>query len=269
MSQESIILYSVSDATGDLAVNIAVAAARQFKELNSDIRRRPLSNTEEKIQRVIQEAKNENALILYTLVAAHLRHFLMEEAKAQGVTAVDVMGPVLDNIASIAALSPSDQPGLQYQMTGDYMRRTEVMTFTVKHDDGQGLDTIDEADIILLGISRTSKTPLSVYLAYRGYSVANVPLVKGVEPPAQLKSVSPGKMVGLIIEPEKLAGLRTSRLQKLGRPLNEDYASMEYIQEEIAFQRQIYTKLGNIPVINMTHKAIEEAATEILTVLGK
>ncbi len=269
MSQESVIIYAVSDATGDLAVNISIAAARQFKELNSDLRRRSLVNTEEKIRVVVQEAKQESALILYTLVSANMRQALMEEAKAQGVTAVDLMGPVLNSIARTANLTPSDEPGLQYQMTGDYMKRTEDMSFTVKHDDGQGLSSLDEADIILLGISRTSKTPLSVYLAYRGYKVANIPLVRNIEPPVELKELGRDRMVGLTVEPEKLMNLRASRLKKLGRPINEDYASLEFIKEELAFQRRVFIELGNIPVINMTTKAIEEAATEILTALGR
>ncbi len=269
MTGRRMTLFAVSDATGDLTVNVAIAAARQFNKLDPDIRRRALVTSREKVEAVVQEAKNEHGLIVHTLVAAELRQHLMEEAKAQGVPAVDVMGPVLDHIGSMVHLQPSDQPGMQYKMTGDYLKRTEVMTFTVKHDDGQGLDSINEADIIILGISRTSKTPLSIYLAYRGYRVAHVPIVKGVDIPRTLLNVDCSKIVGLIIDPEKIVTLRLSRLQKLGRPLNEDYANLEYIKEELAYQRRIFVDLGNIPVINVTSKAIEEAATEILTVLGK
>ncbi len=269
MQPEQMIIYAVSDATGDLAVNITVAAVRQFPDLNSNIERRAIVNTEEKVTEVVKAAKEAGAIIVYTLVSAELRQVLLDEAKAQGVRAVDVMGPVMDLIEHKAHLAPSDQPGMQYQMTGDYLKRTEMMTYTVKHDDGQGLDSLNEADIILLGISRTSKTPLSVYLAYRGYKVANVPLVMGVEPPAQLKNVDKQKMVGLVIDAEKMVNLRSSRLQKLGRPLNEDYADLDYIKEELAFQRRVFSQLGNIPVVSMTNKAIEEAATEILTILGR
>ena len=269
MNQSPVVLYAVSDATGDLTVNIAVAAARQFQELDSEIRRRSMVNTEEKVDEVVLEAKGEGAIILYTLVSSRLRQILMESAKAQGVTAIDVMGPVLDNIAAKAQLLPSDQPGLQYKVTRESLKRTETMTYTVRHDDGQGLETLDEADIIMSGISRTSKTPLSIYLAYRGFKVANIPIVKGVDIPSELFKVDRRKLVGLTIDPEELASLRISRLKKLGRPLDEAYASLEYITEELAYQRQVFVELGNIPVVNMTHKAIEEIATEILTVLGR
>lgn len=269
MKERPVTVYAVSDATGDLTVNIAVAAVRQFKELESDIRRRALVNTAEKIEAVVKEAKAEGAIVLYTLVSAEMRKVLMETAEEHSVKAVDVMGPVLDSLASHAAISPSDQPGMQYRVTGDYVRRTEVMAFTVKHDDGLGLDSLDDADIIILGISRTSKTPLSIYLGYRGFKVANIPIVKNVDVPRQIYAADQRKVVGLTMDSEKLTSLRKSRLQKLGRPLSEEYASLEYIQEELAYQRRVYAGLGNIPVINMTSKAIEEAATEILTVLGQ
>lgn len=269
MPSQRIILYAVSDATGDLTMNVAVAAARQFQELNPDIRRCPLVNTREKVEEMVQQAKREHALIIYTLVSAELRHLLMEEAKAQGVASVDVMGPVLESIAEKAHLRPSDQPGLQYKKATNFLKRTDSMIYTVKHDDGQTMDTVAEADIIMFGISRTSKTPLSIYLAYRGYRVANVPIVKGVELPRSVLNADRSKMVGVIIDPETLVQLRSARLQKLGRPLSEDYGRLDYIKEELAYQRQVFAKLGNIPVINITNKAIEEAATEILTVLGR
>ena len=131
------------------------------------------------------------------------------------------------------------------------------------------MDSLDQADIVILGISRTSKTPLSIYLGYRGFNVANIPIVKGVDMPVALQQVDRHKLVGLTIDPEKLVMLRASRLQKLGRPLNEDYANLDYIKEELTNQRRILVSLGNIPVVNMTSKAIEEAATEILTILGR
>lgn len=265
----ALILIAVSDATGDLAVNIAVAAARQFQGLEADIRRRALINTAGKIAAVIDEAKQTDAMIVYTLVSEEMRRLLEEMSEREGVIAVDVMGPVLGTIATQVAQSPSDKPGMQYRVTGDYLKRTEVMTFTVKHDDGLGLETLSDADIVILGISRTSKTPLSIYLGYRGFKVANIPIVRKVDVSHSVYKADRKKLVGLTIEADKLVSLRQSRLQKLGRPLSEEYASLEYIKDELAYQRRIFAELGNIPVINMTNKAIEEAATEILTVLGR
>lgn len=265
----ALILIAVSDATGDLAVNIAVAAARQFQGLEADIRRRALINTAAKIAAVIDEAKQTDAMIVYTLVSQEMRQLLEDMSEREGVIAVDVMGPVLGTIATQVEQAPSDKPGMQYRVTGDYLKRTEVMTYTVKHDDGLGLETLGDADIIILGISRTSKTPLSIYLGYRGFKVANVPIVRNVDVSRSVYHADKKKLVGLTIEADKLVSLRQSRLQKLGRPLSEEYASLEYIKEELAYQRRIFAELGNIPVINMTNKAIEEAATEILTVLGR
>lgn len=269
MADKPLILLAVSDATGDLAVNIAVAAARQFQGLEADIRRRALINTAAKIAEVLKEAKDVEAVIVYTLVSQEMRQLLQDMSEREGVIAVDVMGPVLGTIATQVSQIPSDRPGMQYRVTGDYLRRTEVMTYTVKHDDGLGLETLSDADIIILGISRTSKTPLSIYLGYRGFKVANVPIVRNVDVSRFVYDADKKKLVGMTIEAEKLVSLRQSRLQKLGRPLSEEYASLEYIKEELSYQRRIFSELGNIPVINMTNKAIEEAATEILTVLGR
>lgn len=269
MPEKPLIIYAVSDLTGDLSVNMAIAAVRQFRKLEPDVRRRARVDSPEKIKEIVDEAKAEGALILYTLVSSVFRHVLMEEAQGQGVRAIDLIGPVLETIAEKAGLEPSDQPGLQYKNRGHYLKKAETMTFTVKHDDGQGLETLDEADIIILGISRTSKTPLAIYLAYRGFKVANIPIVKGVDIPRELFKVDQRKLIALTIDQEKMVRLRSSRLQKLGRSLSEDYANPEYVNEEIAYQKKISAELGNIPIINITNKAIEEAATEILTILGR
>jgi [pyruvate, water dikinase]-phosphate phosphotransferase / [pyruvate, water dikinase] kinase len=268
MSEAPIVIYAVSDATGDLAVKVAVAAVRQFTEIHPEIRRRVRVNTSKKIFEVIDEAKEEGALILYTLVSTELRQIITDASVKAHVAAVDVIGPVLDHVGRLVNESPSDRPGMQYRLSRDYFSKVDSLAFTVRHDDGLGLDDIADADIIILGVSRTSKTPLSIYLAYRGFRVANIPLVLGVSLPSELYDCDRAKMVGLALDPEILISLRTSRLRKLGRPLTEDYVKMDYINEELVHQKKVFADLGNIPVINVTNKAIEEAATDILTVLG-
>jgi regulator of PEP synthase PpsR (kinase-PPPase family) len=185
------------------------------------------------------------------------------------VVAVDIMGPVMDVFTAYLHSHPSDEPGMKYRLTNEYFRRQEAIEFTVKHDDGMGLDTLGQADIALLGISRTSKTPLSVYLAMRGHKVANIPLVREVPLPAELEQVDRNKMVGLSITAEKLVQLRETRLIKLGRPLSEEYANLDRVNEELAYARKVFESLGNLPVIDVTGKAIEEIATEVLLTLGK
>ncbi len=179
------------------------------------------------------------------------------------------MGPLMEGFTKYFHAAPSDQPGLQYRLTADYLRRNEAVEFTVKHDDSLGLDTLGQADIILLGISRTSKTPLSIFLAFRGFKVANIAIVKDVALPDEVRLVDPKKLVGLTIKADKLVELRSSRLAKMGRSLSRRYANLEFIREELFYAQRTFAELGNTPVIDVTSKAIEEVATEVLTVLGK
>jgi len=262
-------IFSVSDATGELGMNISFAALRQFKIENVNIVRKARITDYKKMVPVIAEAKKKHAIILFTFVGQHLRQEFLEECAKQQVVALDVMGPVMDVFTTYLHSHPSDEPGLKYKLTNEYFRRQEAIEFTVKHDDGMGLDTMGQSDILLLGISRTSKTPLSVYLALRGHKVANLPLVREVPLPRELDQVDRSKMIGLSISAEKLVQLRETRLVKLGRPLSEEYASFDRINEELAYARKVFDQMGNIPVIDVTGKAIEEIATEVLLTLGK
>ncbi len=262
-------IYAVSDATGQLAFSLAYAAGRQFPRQNAVILRRPHVASPERIDKIVQEAQVSGGLIVFTLVSDELRRHLARTAAESHVAAVDVMGPLLEAFTKFLHADPSDRPGLQYQLTAEYFRRNEALEFAVKHDDSLGLDTIHQADLILLGISRTSKTPLSIYLAYRGFKVANIPLIKGAPLPVEVREVDSKKLVGLTILADKLAQLRGSRLSKMGRRLADDYASLESIREELSAARKVFKELGNIPVVDVTSKAIEEVATEVLTVLGK
>jgi len=262
-------IYAVSDATGEMAMNVAFAAMRQFKVENVNIVRKAKVKDVGRIRQVITEAKKNHGIILHTLVSHDLRKIFHEEAEKESVVAIDIMGPVMDVLSAHFHTTPSDEPGLKYRLTKDYFKRQEAIEFTVKHDDGLGLDTLGQADIILLGISRTSKTPLSIYLAYRGYKVTNVPIIRDVPFPKELLQMDRSKMVGLTISSAKLAQLRESRLVKLGRPLSEEYANISRINEELEYSRTFYDQLGGIPLIDVTDKAIEEIASEVLLVLGK
>ncbi len=268
MPEPRLTIYAVSDATGELAISVATAALRQFRQENVAILRRGKIRTLDRVAKLVQEAKESGALVVFTLVSPELRAGLIDQAREQQVPAVDVMGPVMSLFESYLHAAPSDQPGLKYRITGDYFRRNDAIEFAVKHDDGQGLETIVQADIVLLGISRTSKTPLSIYLAYRGFKTANIPIIRDVPPPRILKSLDRRKLVGLTVAPEKLSELRGTRLAKLGLPRSETYANVEFIREELAFAHQLFADLGGVPVIDVTLKAIEEVATEVLTVLG-
>lgn len=262
-------IFCVSDATGEMAMNVAFAGLRQFKVENVNIVRKARVTDEHRMMEVIREAQKKHAVILFTFVGQELRKLFLQICGREKMVAVDLMGPVMDVLTNYLHSHPSSEPGLKYKHTSEYFTRQEAIEFTVKHDDGMGLDTIGQADIVLLGISRTSKTPLSVYLAFRGYKVANIPLVRQVPLPKELEMVDRDKMVGLSINPEKLVQLRETRLVKLGRPLSEEYASFERVTEEINYAKKIFEQLGNIPAIEVTGKAIEEIATEALLTLGK
>ncbi len=269
MGEPTYNIFGVSDATGEMAMNIAVAALRQFRVENVNILRKPRITDPKRMTEVIIEAKRKHAIIIFTFVGQEKRKQFLEICDQQHVVAVDVMGPVMDVFTSFLHESPSSEPGLKYKHTSEYFRRQEAIEYTVKHDDGMGLDTLSMTDILLMGISRTSKTPLSIYLSYRGFKVANIPLVRDVPPPKELEQVDKKKLVGLTINPEKLVQLRETRLVKLGRPLSEEYASFERITEEMTYARKIYEQLGGVPIIDVTGKAIEEIATEVLLSLGK
>ncbi|MBI4374285.1 MAG: kinase/pyrophosphorylase [Deltaproteobacteria bacterium] len=263
------LVFAVSDATAQLAYNLAYVATLQFGPQEVAIRRFPRITTELKLQRVFDEAKKSKALIVASFASHLMREKLVQFAASTGIVTIDMMGPLLEKLSSFLGGSPSNQAGIQYYLTEDYYRRSEAIEFTVKHDDSIGLSTLSQADIIILGISRTSKTPLSIFLGHHGFKVANVPIVSGVPIPEELWKSDTKKMVGLTILPEKLLDFRMSRLSKMGRPLPHNYASLEKIEEELAYARKVFSELGNIPVIDVTTKAIEETAGEILAALGK
>lgn len=269
MPGNSFYILAASDATGGLAQNLAVAAVRQFTDINIRISRRGRIVTREQISALVSEAKEKQAVIIFTMVSQVVRRELLSEAKKEGVVAMDVMGPVLDMLSHYFHKLPSDEPGLQYKVTQDYYKRTEAVEFAVRHDDGLGLETIQEADIILLGISRTSKTPLSIYLAFQGYRCANIPIVREMPMAEKIYELDRKKMFGLVVSSEKLVRVRSTRLQKLGRPDSENYAQLDHIEEELKYAHEIFRKAGGIPVIDVTGKATEEVASEILHLLQK
>lgn len=260
-------VFAVSDATGGLAQSLAVAAVRQFPGVNTKIVRRSKIQTQEQIEAVVKEVKDKKGVIVFTMVSQIVRRMLLDETKKQDVVVMDVMGPVLDMFSHYFHTLPSDEPGLQYKVTQDYFKRTEAVEFTVRHDDGLEMDSINDADIVLLGVSRTSKTPLSIYLAFQGFRCANIPIVPGIPISNKIRQVDRKKMIGLVVSPDKLATVRSSRLKKMGRPETEDYAQKEHIEDELRHARELFRELGHIPVIDVSGKAIEEVASELLHIL--
>lgn len=256
-------VFLLSDGTGETSESVVAAALTQFAGLSVELSRYKSLRSRDQIEAIVDEAKERGAAIAFTLVNRELRSAVEEATKRQGVPAVDILGPLMDMLRSYLGAEAQTQPGLFHAVNEQYFRRIEAMEFTIRQDDGAHPDNLARADLVLVGVSRTSKTPLSMYLSYRGWRVANVPLVKGIEPPPTLFQIDPRKVVGLMINPESLARIRRERLVRMGRDPAGDYASLNHIREEIEWSKQLFERNRRWLVLEVTNKALEETAAEI------
>ncbi len=254
----------VSDATGETAAKMSLAALAQFPQVAKVLSRRYYIRTEEQIQEVLREAKEKNALIVFTFVSEFLSTTMQEGAQKAGLIAIDLLSPLLSAMSAFLNASPYAVPGRLHQIDTDYLGRVEAVQYTVKHDDGQNLSGISKADIILVGPSRTAKTPLSIYLAQFGYKVANIPIVLHLPPPKEIYDVDPARVVGLLIDPHRLVEIREARLKKLKQAV-PGYADIERVGEEIDYCREIYRQNPEWMVADVTGRAVEEVATDVMS----
>jgi len=261
------VVYVVSDSIGETAEFVVKAVASQFNSGRVEIRRIPYVTDVETIREIVEDASlSGQAMLAYTLVLPQLRRVIREESERRGVIAVDVMGPMMDAFGQLMGVDPHMEPGLIRRLDEDYFRRVAAVEFAVKYDDGKDPRGVLLADVVLIGVSRTSKTPLSMYLANKNLKVANLPLVPEVEPPEELFWVSPRKVVGLTINPKQLNEIRTERLKALGLAAHANYASLERIMEELAYAERIMRKIG-CPIFDVSNKAVEEVANNILQIV--
>ncbi|MBT2755245.1 pyruvate, water dikinase regulatory protein [Mesobacillus foraminis] len=264
---EKEVVYVVSDSVGETAEFVVKAVATQFNGGSVDIRRNSYVEDAEDIEDVIVLAsQNNKSVIAYTIVVSHLKEYLDRRAAEEGILAVDLLNPLMNAFEQKFHKEPNHQPGLMRKLDEEYFRKIEAIEFAVKYDDGRDPRGIIRSDIVLIGVSRTSKTPLSMYLAHKRYKVANVPLVPEVTPPDELFKVSRNKCIGLIISPDKLNEIRKERLRALGLTAQANYASFERILEELDYAEKIMKRVG-CPVINVSNKAVEETASLILDLL--
>lgn len=257
-------IFVLSDGTGQTGKRVLEAALAQF-DLPVMIIRIPDVRTVEQVNEVVAAAAHDQGMVVYTLVAVELRQAVHIAAMERGVIAVDLLGGLLSKLQDFLHRTPWGRPGLLQQTDAGYYQRVDAMEFTVQHDDGQKLDDLDEADLVIVGPSRTSKTPVSFYLAYRGWKVANVPIILGLEPPDQLRALDPRKVVGLTTDPERLALIRRERLKNMGAA-ESSYADLEHIRQELRYSLRL-CKSQRWPVINVTGKAVEETANEIINLV--
>jgi regulator of PEP synthase PpsR (kinase-PPPase family) len=256
-------LHLLSDSTGETLEVIAKACLAQFDEV--DVLRHfwPMVRSEGHLDRVLDDIERRPGLVLYTLVNVTIRRELEQKCRRRGIRAVSVLDPVLDALSVVLGQEAKARPGRQHALDAAYFARVDAIQFTIAHDDGLGSDNWEEADVVLAGVSRTSKTPTSIYLANRGYKVANVPLVPEAPPPASLYSLQHPLIVGLTTSLDRLIQIRRNRLLSLNQAPETDYVDADAVKTELAFSRRIFADNG-WPVIDVSRRSIEETAFAIV-----
>lgn len=257
----------VSDGTGRTAQQALDAALTQFPGKEVDIIVHADVSSPARVKRIVADAGKNGSLIIHTLVTSTLRELIIRESHNHNVDTIDLMGPLLSRLSSKFIFEPSQQPGLYHKLNQEYFQRIDAMQFAFNHDDGQRTHSLDEADIILLGVSRTFKTPLCIYLAYKGWFAANVPIIMGINPPEILNQIDPSKVFCLTTNPSRLSELRKTRNERLGSS-SGSYSEPEYVSKEINFAMRYYNLHPDWTLITVTSKSIEEIASEILSIIA-
>lgn len=256
-------LHLLSDSTGETLEMIAKAALAQFED--NDVVRHfwPMVRSRQHLDRIVEEFKRKPGLVLYTLVNAQIRERLEERCRALGLKHVDALDAVTDALEERLGQEAKGRPGRQHAMDEAYFARVDAIQFTIAHDDGIAWENWEEADIVLAGVSRTSKTPTSIYLANRGFKVANIPLVVESPPPDLLFKLRKPMVVGLTTAPERLVQIRRNRLLSLNEKAETSYVDGEQVKQEVGFARRMFADNG-WPVIDVTRRSIEETAAAVI-----
>ncbi|MGC9398394.1 MAG: pyruvate, water dikinase regulatory protein [Anaerolineae bacterium] len=264
-------IFVISDGTGATAEQVVRAALMQFEEAPVMLVREGDVKTPEAVRDVVRRAADataEGVLIVHTLVSDHLRRIMLEEARSHNIDAMDLMGPMLDRLSTQLALSPQEKPGLLSQLREERARRIEAVEFALRHDDGLHHEELDAAEIILVGVSRTMKTPTCIYLAYRGWFAANVPIIRDIPLPASLLKLPPQRVFGLITTPERLVELRKTRARYTGLPEHSTYTDYNTVREELRHARHLCAQ-NRWRLVNVTGKSVEEVSNEIVTLIQR
>jgi regulator of PEP synthase PpsR (kinase-PPPase family) len=257
-------IFIVSDSTGSTAEHVLQAALAQFEANDVTVERRPQTRTLEAVRNVVREAQACGAMVIHTLASQQLRREIHLQTSEHRVVSVDLLGSLLSDLSVFLGVPAAGAPGGLHPSDRRYEKRMDALAFSVKHDDGMGLDDLGRADIVLVGISRTSKTPLSIYLAVRGYFVANVPIIYGVEPPEILFRVEQRRIVGLRVDPIRLRQVREQRLGTFRHDARQAYTGAKQVQSEVEYADGIFRR-ASWPVVDLTFKSLEEAAVEVLS----
>ncbi|MCC7406307.1 MAG: kinase/pyrophosphorylase [Bdellovibrionales bacterium] len=263
-------IYIISDGTGETAATMVRAALVHFNDREINIVRCKNVRTEEQIENLMGEVFAKQGLVAHTVVSESMRKKITECAAEKGILTIDLLGPVMSLLEEYFGGTQTQEAkaGLLRVVDERYFKRIEAIEYTVKHDDGKLLTDLDQADIVLVGISRTSKTPLSIFMSHKGWKVANIPLVLKTPLPEELFKIDQRKIVGLMIDVESLLRIRRKRLEKFGQDPGGEYASLKYIDDEIQYAQEIFKHNRKWPVLNVTDRAMEETAAEIIRIVA-
>jgi regulator of PEP synthase PpsR (kinase-PPPase family) len=257
-------LHLVSDSTGETLNAVAKAACAQF-EMGRPIEHiYPLVRNRKQVERALIEIESAPGLVFHTMVNPELRTLLEDKCHEMGQTVMAVLDPVMALLGTYLGVEGSHRIGAQHELDAKYFARIEALNFTMAHDDGQSTASLDKADVVLVGVSRTSKTPTCIYLANRGIKAANIPLVLGLGVPHELETVSKPLIIGLVASPERLIQIRRNRLLSLNEEAETEYVDLDMVRAEVAFARKLFGDKG-WPVIDVTRRSIEETAAAVMS----
>jgi regulator of PEP synthase PpsR (kinase-PPPase family) len=261
-------LFILSDGSGETAATMIRAALVQYQKSDIQIIRCKNVRNETQIESIIQDCFEKRGMIVYTVASPQMRKRIREISESKGILTFDLLGPLLEVLNQYFGMTSGSHVNVLRSTDESYFKRIEAIEYTVKHDDGKVLNDLEKADIILVGISRTSKTPLSIFLSHKGWKVANIPLVPGSPLPEELFKVDQRRVVGLIIDMDSLQRIRKNRLEKFGQDTGGEYASLAQISKEIEFAEHLFKQNRRWPVFNVTERALEETASEIVRVIA-
>ncbi len=262
-------LHLVSDSTGETLITVARAAAAQYVNAAPVEHVYPAVRTNKQLDRVLSEIEESPGVVLYTLLDQALIGRLEDKCHELGLPCLSILGPVLRLFQAYLGAESTHKVGAQHILNAEYFKRIDALNYTMMHDDGQLNDDLESADVVLLGVSRTSKTPTSIYLANRGVKTANIPLVPGVPIPSHLEGIRHPLVVGLFASPERIVQIRQNRLLGLNVHRDDDqYIDRQAVAEEIAFSRRLCAK-HNWPLIDVTRRSIEETASAVMALLAE
>jgi [pyruvate, water dikinase]-phosphate phosphotransferase / [pyruvate, water dikinase] kinase len=262
-------LHLVSDSTGETLITVARAAAAQYATISPIEHVYPLVRTAKQLERVLTEIEGSPGIVLYTLLDPELTERLEAKCRDLGLPCRSILGPVLRMFQSYLGTETTPRVGAQHLLNAEYFKRIDALNYTMLHDDGQHTEDLEQADVVLVGVSRTSKSPTSIYLANRGVKTANVPIVPGIVLPPQVERLTKPLVVGLYASPERIVQIRQNRLLGLKAQREDDsYVDRQAVAEEIAFSRRLCGK-HNWPLIDVTRRSIEETAAAVIALLGQ